>query len=76
MSPQGWGGEGDTLLKIITKAERTGGVAQVVECLPSKCKGPEFKPQYSWVEVGGREERKNRNVPLRKVNGLAECLKQ
>jgi hypothetical protein len=26
--------------------KRAGGVAQVVECLPSKCQGPEFKPQY------------------------------
>jgi hypothetical protein len=27
------------------KAKRSGGVAQVVECLPRKCKIPELEPQ-------------------------------
>jgi hypothetical protein len=37
-----------------------GAGAQVVELLPSKCKGPEFKLQYHTQKEKEREREKNR----------------
>jgi hypothetical protein len=34
----------ETLSEKITKSNRTGGVAQVVEHLPDKCKDPSLNP--------------------------------
>jgi hypothetical protein len=34
----------------VLKPRRAGGVAQVVEYLPSKHKSPEFKPQYHKIK--------------------------
>jgi hypothetical protein len=37
----------DLIWKIKTKVKRAGGVAQVLEHLPSSVQGPEFKPHYT-----------------------------